>query len=84
MAYVVASVSCCSTAQAATLADVVEWAGKLAKSTLTGLTMLDNKPVAAVSMATARKDLVRNLNSTTGNLGSRSSRFGFLILFLLF
>ena len=79
---VVAFVSFCYIGQAATLADVVEWAGKLAKSTLTGLAMLDNKPVAAVSMAAATKDLVRNLNSTTGSalqLGSRSAMLGFLM-----
>ena len=45
------------------LDDVVEWASKLAKSTLTGLAMLDNEAVAAVSMASATRSMVRRLVS---------------------
>jgi hypothetical protein len=54
---------CWDLVQAAILDDVVEWASKLAKSTLTALTTLNNKPVAAVSMAAAIKSAVRYLVS---------------------
>eukprot|EP01043_Picozoa_sp_COSAG02_P047392 COSAG02_NODE_4540_length_5235_cov_4.163357_3_plen_86_part_00 len=62
---------CLELLQAVVLDDVADWVSKLAKSTLTGLAMLDNKPVAAVSMTAATKSLVRCLVSIAGS-ASRS------------